>query len=148
MPVLGTRLRIPGGPSKAITANKSIRANASSLNPQQHRSATTTFASISSDSLVSSPFSGLNQLYVQRTRARAFNSAPARTSVMASAVASPSTAPAGMKIVDVQLGDRSYPIYIGTRLLEQKGELLRKHIPGKKVLVITNETIAPLYLDK
>lgn len=53
-----------------------------------------------------------------------------------------------MKIVDVQLGDRSYPIYIGTRLLEQKGELLRKHIPGKKVLVITNETIAPLYLDK
>lgn len=53
-----------------------------------------------------------------------------------------------MKVVDVELGDRSYPIYIGSNLLEEKGELLRKHVPGKKVLVVTNETIAPLYLDK
>ena len=45
------------------------------------------------------------------------------------------------------LGDRADPIYIGPGLLEQ-GELLRKHIPGKRVLIVTNETIAPLYLDK
>jgi hypothetical protein len=53
-----------------------------------------------------------------------------------------------MKTVDVQLGDRTYPIYIGNGLLDRRGELLRKHIPGKKVLIVTNETIAPLYLDK
>lgn len=27
-------------------------------------------------------------------------------------------------------------------------ELFRKHVPGKKVLVVTNENIAKLYLDK
>lgn len=55
--------------------------------------------------------------------------------------------PQPMTTVDVPLGDRSYPIYIGQRLLDQ-GELLRRHIPGKRVLVVTNETIAPLYLEK
>jgi 3-dehydroquinate synthase len=63
------------------------------------------------------------------------------------AVATYEAANAAMKTVEVDLGDRSYPIYIGTGLLEQ-GELLRKHIPGKRVLIVTNETIAPLYLDK
>ncbi|KAG2428877.1 hypothetical protein HYH02_014200 [Chlamydomonas schloesseri] len=52
-----------------------------------------------------------------------------------------------MKTVEVDLGDRSYPIYIGAGLLNQ-GELLRKHIPGKRVLIVTNETIAPLYLER
>ena len=52
-----------------------------------------------------------------------------------------------MKIVTVDLGDRSYPIYIGNGLLA-KPEMLKKHIPGKTCLVITNETIAPLYLDR
>lgn len=52
-----------------------------------------------------------------------------------------------MRVVEVELGDRSYPIYIGRDLLSQ-GELLRRHIPGKRVLVITNETIAPLYLER
>lgn len=52
-----------------------------------------------------------------------------------------------MKVVEVDLGDRTYPIYIGRGLLDQ-GELLRKHIPGKTALIVTNETIAPLYLDR
>lgn len=52
-----------------------------------------------------------------------------------------------MKIVDVPLGDRSYPIYIGQGLLD-RGELLQRHIPGKRVLIVTNETIAPLYLER
>lgn len=56
-------------------------------------------------------------------------------------------ASAAMQIVDVDLGDRSYPIYIGTGLLDQ-GELLRKHIPGSTALIVTNETIAPIYLDR
>lgn len=67
----------------------------------------------------------------------------------AAAVASPasSAAAAAMKVVEVDLGDRSYPIYIGQGLLDQ-GELLRRHVPSKRVLIVTNETIAPLYLDR
>eukprot|EP00891_Asterochloris_glomerata_P000746 jgi/Astpho2/746/fgenesh1_pm.00016_%23_3_t len=52
-----------------------------------------------------------------------------------------------MHTVNVSLGDRSYPIYIGRGLLDRP-ELLQRHIPGKKVLVVTNETVAPLYLDR
>jgi len=52
-----------------------------------------------------------------------------------------------MKTLNVALDDRSYPIYIGTDLLSQP-ELLTNHIKNKEVLIVTNETIAPLYLDK
>jgi 3-dehydroquinate synthase len=51
-----------------------------------------------------------------------------------------------MKTLTVNLGVRSYPIHIGQGLL-QKPELLTKHIRGRQVMVVTNETIAPLYLD-
>ncbi|XP_010484683.1 PREDICTED: 3-dehydroquinate synthase, chloroplastic [Camelina sativa] len=49
--------------------------------------------------------------------------------------------------VDVDLGNRSYPIYIGAGLLDQS-QLLQRHVHGKRVLVVTNERVAPLYLDK
>jgi len=52
-----------------------------------------------------------------------------------------------MKTLTVDLGERSYPIYIGEALLGQT-ELLRQHIPGNSALVVTNETVAPLYLDR
>jgi len=53
-----------------------------------------------------------------------------------------------MKELQVALNnDRSYPIYIGSGLLAQ-AELLTKHIRAKQVLIVTNETIAPLYLAK
>lgn len=67
--------------------------------------------------------------------------------VRANAAAAAEPAAATMKTVDVDLGDRSYPIYIGQGLLDQ-GELLRRHIPGKRVLIVTNETVAPLYLAR
>ena len=51
-----------------------------------------------------------------------------------------------MITLNVDLGDRSYPIYIGTGLLGQ-AELLTQHIPGNSALIVTNETVAPLYLD-
>lgn len=57
------------------------------------------------------------------------------------------TTSAAPTIVEVDLGNRSYPIYIGSGLLDQP-DLLQRHIHGKKVLVVTNSTIAPLYLDK
>lgn len=52
-----------------------------------------------------------------------------------------------MAIEHVDFGERSYPIYIGQNILDE-GEILRKHIPGKTALVVTNETIAPLYLER
>ena len=52
-----------------------------------------------------------------------------------------------MKTLNVSLGDRSYPIYIGSGLLDQ-GELLNRHILSSQVMVVTNETVAPLYLDR
>jgi 3-dehydroquinate synthase len=51
-----------------------------------------------------------------------------------------------MKTFVVDLGDRSYPIYIGKNLLS-KPEYLLKHIPNKQVFIISNEKVAPLYLD-
>jgi len=50
-----------------------------------------------------------------------------------------------MKTVSVDLGDRSYPIVIGAGLLND-GELLRQLIPGLQIVLVTNETVAPLYL--
>lgn len=52
-----------------------------------------------------------------------------------------------MKTLRVELAERSYPIYIGSGLLG-RAELLAPHIRGRQVLVVTNETVAPLYLEK
>ena len=52
-----------------------------------------------------------------------------------------------MQTVEVDLGDRTYPIYIGRGLLDE-GELLRRHVPGKRALIVTNTTVGPLYLDR
>ena len=52
-----------------------------------------------------------------------------------------------MKTLQVELGDRSYPIYIGSGLLQQ-ADLLLQHIPGQQVLVVSNETVAPIYLGQ
>lgn len=52
-----------------------------------------------------------------------------------------------MKTVNVELGDRSYPIHIGPGLLGQP-DFLMPHIAGSQVCIVTNKTVAPLYLDK
>jgi len=49
--------------------------------------------------------------------------------------------------LNVDLGERSYPIHIGAGLLDRP-ELLTPHIPGRQVLVVSNETVAPLYLER
>jgi 3-dehydroquinate synthase len=46
----------------------------------------------------------------------------------------------------VDLGDRSYPIFIGSGLMS--GSSLAEYLVGSQTLVVTNETIAPLYLDR
>ncbi|HEX5688541.1 MAG TPA: 3-dehydroquinate synthase, partial [Roseiflexaceae bacterium] len=45
----------------------------------------------------------------------------------------------------IELGERSYPILIGAGLIGDH-ELLRAHIKARDVLIVTNETVAPLYL--
>jgi len=52
-----------------------------------------------------------------------------------------------MNTLSVELGERSYPIYIGQGLLG-KPELLTQHVHGRQVMLVTNDTIAPLYLDR
>lgn len=51
------------------------------------------------------------------------------------------------KILNVELGDKSYPIYIGIDLLSMKS-LFVDQIQGRQVMIVTNKTIAPLYLEK
>jgi 3-dehydroquinate synthase len=52
-----------------------------------------------------------------------------------------------MQTLTVGLGDRSYPIHIGTGLLSHS-ELLKSHLPKGRVAIVTNSTVAPLYLEK
>jgi 3-dehydroquinate synthase len=47
----------------------------------------------------------------------------------------------------VGLGERSYPIHIGPGLLGRP-ELLEPHLAGRRAVVVTNETVAPLYADR
>jgi len=51
-----------------------------------------------------------------------------------------------MQTLNLDLGERSYPIHIGQGLLQQ-AELVTPHIKGKSAVVVTNTTVAPLYLD-
>lgn len=52
-----------------------------------------------------------------------------------------------MQTLTVELGERSYPIHIGLGLLN-KPELILPHLQRKQVAIVTNTTVAPLYLEK
>ncbi len=52
-----------------------------------------------------------------------------------------------MQTLTVGLGERSYPIHIGSGLLARP-ELLQPHLPRKRAAIVTNTTVAPLYLDR
>ncbi|NOY62980.1 MAG: 3-dehydroquinate synthase [Gammaproteobacteria bacterium] len=52
-----------------------------------------------------------------------------------------------MKTLYVELGARRYPIHIGADLLG-RAELLSPNIRARQVMVVSNETVAPLYLDR
>lgn len=52
-----------------------------------------------------------------------------------------------MKTLRVELGPRSYPIHIGPGLLG-RADLVVPHLAGRQVLVVTNEVVAPLYLER
>ena len=52
-----------------------------------------------------------------------------------------------MKTLTVDLAERSYPIYIGSSLIGDE-EYFLPHIPAKQVLIVSNDTVAPLYLEQ
>lgn len=49
-------------------------------------------------------------------------------------------------VVKVELGERSYPIYIGQGLLGDRA-LFRALAPAAQIFILTNDVVAPLYLD-
>ncbi len=49
-----------------------------------------------------------------------------------------------MEIVDVKLGEDSYPIYIGSGLLSDPATLA-PHIKGEQVCIVSNTTVGPIY---
>ncbi len=59
-------------------------------------------------------------------------------------IVAPVNAPTSLSI---DLGDRSYPIHIGAGLLAQPA-LLEAALPHGPLLVVTNTTVAPLYLPR
>ena len=67
------------------------------------------------------------------------NSAPGLTST-------PPSTPGAAFTLSVDLGERSYPIAIGAGLLSDPA-LLARHVQGRQVAIVTNTTVAPLYLE-
>jgi shikimate kinase/3-dehydroquinate synthase len=49
--------------------------------------------------------------------------------------------------LNVDLGERSYPIAIGPGLLDDAALVVR-YVNGRQVAIVTNTTVAPLYLEK
>lgn len=52
-----------------------------------------------------------------------------------------------MRTLKVELGERSYPILIGAGVLAQSG-LLASRLPQKRAAIVTNRTVAGLYLER
>jgi 3-dehydroquinate synthetase len=52
-----------------------------------------------------------------------------------------------MQTVKVDLGQRSYNIFVGEGILSAAGDLLTGAGINRKIAVVTNPTVAQLYLD-
>jgi 3-dehydroquinate synthase len=52
---------------------------------------------------------------------------------------------AAYRTLRVELGDRAYPIHIGPGLIGD-ADLYRPHVAASQVMIVSNETVAPLYL--
>ncbi len=52
-----------------------------------------------------------------------------------------------MQTLNVEFAERSYPIHIGQDILA-RADLILPHLKRKQVAVVTNTTVAPLYLDR
>ena len=52
-----------------------------------------------------------------------------------------------MQTLKVELGARSYPIHIGEGFLSRP-DLVLPQVPAKQVMIVSNTTVAPLYLEQ
>ncbi|MDJ0741664.1 MAG: 3-dehydroquinate synthase [Gammaproteobacteria bacterium] len=52
-----------------------------------------------------------------------------------------------MRTLTVDLGERAYPIFIGADLVGDATRY-RPYVHGRQVMVVSNETVAPLYLER
>ena len=52
-----------------------------------------------------------------------------------------------MKTLQVELGTRSYPIFIGPNLIDAP-DLYRPYVAGRQVMIVTNDLVGPLYLAR
>ena len=50
-----------------------------------------------------------------------------------------------MSVLRVEVDERSYPIYIDTGLLSKS--LLSKHIRSKRICLVSNDIVHPLYSE-
>ena len=53
-----------------------------------------------------------------------------------------------VKALRVDLGSRAYEILIGAQLLDQLGKQLKPLLPGNQVAIVSNTTVAPLYMPQ
>lgn len=51
-----------------------------------------------------------------------------------------------MKTIHIELKERSYPVYLGRGLLSD-GAIWNRHLGQGKTLIVSNEVVAPLYLE-
>ena len=51
------------------------------------------------------------------------------------------------RTVEIDLGERRYPIHVGAGIIGDR-RLFAPHVGGRRAFVVTNETVAPLYLDR
>ena len=58
-----------------------------------------------------------------------------------------STHSTALQTLTVELDERSYDIHIGEGLLH-RADLLLAHVPNKQVMIVSNTTVAPLYLEQ
>ncbi|KAK1633096.1 hypothetical protein QYE76_007411 [Lolium multiflorum] len=124
--------------ASSLIASASVSTSRAAISPRWPRAApAAAAASVPSSSRSSCPPLRASQERALRSRIVA-SAAPAKRPPTLSRVST---------VVDVHLSDRSYPIYIGPGILDEP-ELLQRHVIGKRVLVVTNTTVAPLYLEK
>lgn len=53
-----------------------------------------------------------------------------------------------MQTIHVNLGERSYPIHIGAGMLDRTGEQVRRHLGACAAAIVTDDHVAPLYLQR
>ena len=52
-----------------------------------------------------------------------------------------------IEVIPVNLGDRSYEIFVGTKMLAAIGETIQKKCGQRKILIVTDQDVASLWLN-